>query len=701
MMEKVVFGYSLKNISIPGKQEYVLRLTHRVSHFINRLRWRAFFFLNPDEGGEDKETFGFKSLRPAPSIDGLKEFEGKLIDLIQNVETKRVKNDVQDTLKKDAEKVRKDEKLYIGADKTTNFYKMDKDSYSELLKKNVTNDYKKAHSDTVDMTNQKQIEIVTKLDLDDRVFATQKKDAYVTIKDHKENYLNDTKCRLLNPTKPELGKISKQKLAKIVAEVKRKSEVNQWRNTDSVISWFKQLRNKERLNFISFDIVNFYPSITEDLLRRAIAWAGSLTTITEEDTEIIFACKESVLYSNSSPWVKREGEEFDITMGSYDGAESTDLVGLFLLHQLKHLPVNCGLYRDDGLAVSSLTNRLTEKLWQQIKQIYEDNGLKVTAEVNKKVVHFLDITLDLNTGRYKPYMKPNTTLLYISSLSNHPPNIIKNIPLEVNRRLLRLSSTKEDFLEAVPPYQDALDKAGHKHKLVWEEPEPAAPPSTRRSRSRRVTWFNPPFSQSISTNIGAKFLQLIDSCFPPNHELRRVVNRNTVKVSYSTMPNMAQQIKQHNNKVLDSGQVEKSGGCNGHRGGKQCPVPGDCMAKGVIYGAEVTDLTTGTKETYTGLTDGTVRDRIARHEGNFRHRHQPGTRLSDYVWKLKDKGSPFNVTWQILSRASSFNPSSGMCRLCLKEKWWIMFKPATASLNMRNEIYASCRHRASKLLTKS
>ena len=317
-MEKVVFGYSLKNISIPGKQEYILRLTHSVSHFINRLRWRAFFFLNPDEGGEGKETFGFKSLRPAPAIDGLKEFEGKLIDLIQNVETKRVKNDVQDTLKKDAEKVRKDEKLYIGADKTTNFYKMDKDSYSELLKKNVTNDYKKAHSDTVDKTNQKQIEIVTKLDLDGRVFATQKKDAYVTIKDHKENYLNDTKCRLLNPTKPELGKISKQKLAKIVAEVKRKSEVNQWRNTDSVITWFRNLRNKERLNFISFDIVNFYPSITEDLLRKAIAWAGSLTTITEEDIEIIFACKESVLYSSSSPWVKREGEEFDVTMGSYD-----------------------------------------------------------------------------------------------------------------------------------------------------------------------------------------------------------------------------------------------------------------------------------------------------------------------------------------------------------------------------------------------
>ena len=171
MMEKVVFGYSLKNISIPGKQEHVLRLTHSISHFINR--------------------FGFKS----PSIDGLKDFEGKLIDLIQNVETKRVKNDVQDTLRRDAEKVRNDVKLYISADKTTNFYKMDNHAYNDLLKKKFTNDYKKTHSDTVAKTNEKQIEIVTKLDLDDRVFATQKRDAYITIKDHKANYLNDTSTR--------------------------------------------------------------------------------------------------------------------------------------------------------------------------------------------------------------------------------------------------------------------------------------------------------------------------------------------------------------------------------------------------------------------------------------------------------------------------------------------------------------------------
>ena len=44
-------------------------------------------------------------------------------------------------------------------------------------------------------------------------------------------------------------------------------------------------------------------------------------------------------------------------------------------------------------------------------------------------------------------------------------------------------------------------------------------------------------------NIGQKFLNLLDSCFPIGHELRQMINRNTVKISYSTMPNMGQQLK--------------------------------------------------------------------------------------------------------------------------------------------------------------
>lgn len=39
-------------------------------------------------------------------------------------------------------------------------------------------------------------------------------------------------------------------------------------------------------------------------------------------------------------------------MGSYDGAETCELVGSFLLSQLQDLNINLGLDRDDGLAIT-------------------------------------------------------------------------------------------------------------------------------------------------------------------------------------------------------------------------------------------------------------------------------------------------------------------------------------------------------------
>ena len=82
-----------------------------------------------------------------------------------------------------------------------------------------------------------------------------------------------------------------------------------------------------------------------------------------------------------------------------------------------------------------------------------------------KVVDFLNIKMDLNTREHKPYMKPNNTPLYVHKQSNHSPNIIKNIPESINRRLSNKSSNKIIFKKAIPPYQDALMKSGYNYKL--------------------------------------------------------------------------------------------------------------------------------------------------------------------------------------------------------------------------------------------
>ena len=124
--------------------------------------------------------------------------------------------------------------------------------------------------------------------------------------------------------------------------------------------------------------------------------------------------------------------------------------------------------------------------------------------------------------------------------SNHPPSIIRNIPHGVNRRLSGLSSSQAIFDNAIPPYQEALNKAGYKHKLTFNpnlEDEDSQP--KRKCRKRRVTWFNPPINKSVKTDVATTFLSIIDSCFPANHILRATINRNTVKVSLRTMNNMA------------------------------------------------------------------------------------------------------------------------------------------------------------------
>ena len=62
-----------------------------------------------------------------------------------------------------------------------------------------------------------------------------------------------------------------------------------------------------------------------------------------------------------------------------------------------------------------------------------------------------------------------------------------------------------------------------------------------------------PYSANIKTNVGKEFLNLVDKCFPKSNPLHKVFNRQTLKISYKCMPNMAAEISKHNNKVLKEG----------------------------------------------------------------------------------------------------------------------------------------------------
>jgi hypothetical protein len=127
-------------------------------------------------------------------------------------------------------------------------------------------------------------------------------------------------------------------------------------------------------------------------------------------------------------------------MGSFDGAEICELVGLFILNHLgkRFGKENIGLYRDDGL--KSKSARLLEKTRKELHKISEQFDLTITAEVKLNVVNFLDVTFDLINAKYKPYRKPNDDPLYINRHSNHPPSITRQLPTAINKRIPLLSS---------------------------------------------------------------------------------------------------------------------------------------------------------------------------------------------------------------------------------------------------------------------
>ena len=155
------------------------------------------------------------------------------------------------------------------------------------------------------------------------------------------------------------------------------------------------------------------------------------------------------------------------------------------------------------MAVCSLSPRQAELTKKKLCRIFKENGFSITADANTKSVNFLDVNFNLESQIYKPYMKPNTTLNYVHKDSNHPQNILKNIPKSINRRLSAISSNKDVFDAASPPYQAALQRSGYDYQLNFEPPNPQ--PTKRKNRPRKITWFNPHSAKMFKETLGVSF----------------------------------------------------------------------------------------------------------------------------------------------------------------------------------------------------
>ena len=72
-MEKVNFGYSMKNIPVPDEKSYKLHLIQKVEDFIKKTSWKAIFFMkgrNRTEptGHKTGFTFGLNSTKYPPQV---------------------------------------------------------------------------------------------------------------------------------------------------------------------------------------------------------------------------------------------------------------------------------------------------------------------------------------------------------------------------------------------------------------------------------------------------------------------------------------------------------------------------------------------------------------------------------------------------------------------------------------------------------
>ena len=121
---------------------------------------------------------------------------------------------------------------------------MSLDQYDSLLKNKISKTYRKAELITKTRIDKETKKLLKPLKLENKMKCYSEGRAFITLKDHKENFKQNTKCRLINRAKGERGRVSKMYLARIIRDVNNITNFNQWRNISSVIKWFQNITNK-------------------------------------------------------------------------------------------------------------------------------------------------------------------------------------------------------------------------------------------------------------------------------------------------------------------------------------------------------------------------------------------------------------------------------------------------------------------------
>ena len=131
---------------------------------------------------------------------------------------------------------------------------------------------------------------------------------------------------------------------------------------------------------------------------------------------------------------------------------------------------------------------------------------------------------------------------------NHPPNIIKNLPKSISRRIKKLSTDKSVFDNSKDLYNNALSSISFKDKIKFN---PDFNKNTSRNKNRK-RWSNPPYDSNVYGNIGKSFLTILHRHFPKSRKLYKIFNRNNIKISYCSLPYFTNIINSYNKKIINN-----------------------------------------------------------------------------------------------------------------------------------------------------
>ena len=170
----------------------------------------------------------------------------------------------------DMRRIKESDSIFIKSDKSGNLYEIEKGKYKQMKFKEVVKYYRKAPPDLEKELNSEAKMLTLRLGIVDRVEKYNTKNCFFTIKDHKSVFKTNPESKFINPAKTQIGRVSKIIVQDICASLRQALNINQWRSTKDCIKWFEEYDKNDRCSFIKYDIREFYPSITERTLDRAL-----------------------------------------------------------------------------------------------------------------------------------------------------------------------------------------------------------------------------------------------------------------------------------------------------------------------------------------------------------------------------------------------------------------------------------------------